>query len=394
MVTKSKSEIKSSEELIQKMEAARGSKIISYILGDRAISFPMINLPQVQMAEDAIRPMYDHLLKLGKQEKIDLFIYSRGGDVSVPWRIVSMFREFCEEFSVIVPYRAHSAATLVSIGADKIIMGKKGELGPIDPALTRVEQGKPPMAIAAEDVNSYLSLVKEKANLNDQQAVSQMMSILAQQVSPVFLGTIHRTNSHIRLVARKLLSSRKEKVDENKLNSLISTLTEQIYFHGHGIGRREARDIDLPVVNAEDIGVGFEEDVWNLYRNYEEYLNLQDPIDAHDDFQANDEVVLKNQPLAVIESSTQRHEYRASMKLKQMRNIPQNLQINASLNLQVPQSPSSGQQPVSAPQNLMQTLLEQIQSMIPQIVKNEVARQSPVAGYSIELHSGKWSKVK
>ncbi|MDG6930041.1 MAG: hypothetical protein JRN10_02165 [Nitrososphaerota archaeon] len=393
MAIKPESEIKYSEELIQKMEAARGSKIISYVLGDRAISFPMINMPQVQMAEDAIRPMYDHLLKLGKQEKIDLFIYSRGGDVSVPWRIVSMFREFCEEFSVIVPYRAHSAATLVSIGADKIIMGKKGELGPIDPLLTRVENGKPTM-VAAEDVNSYLSLVKEKANLNDQQAVSQMMSILAQQVSPVFLGTIYRTNSHIRLVARKLLSSRKEKVDENKLNSLINTLTEQIYFHGHGIGRREARDIGLPVVNAEEIDAGFEQDIWNLFINYEEYLNLQDPIDLHDDFQAKDEAILRNQPLGIIESSTQRHEYKTSMKFKQIKSIPSNLQINVSLNLQAPQFPSPEQQPTPAQQNMMQTLLRQIQSIIPQIVRDEVVRQSPVAGYTIELFSGKWSKVK
>lgn len=394
MVTKSKTTTRSSVGLIRKMEEARGSKIISYVLGDRAISFPMINPPQVQMAEDAIRPLYDHLLKIGKQEKIDLFLYSRGGDVSVPWRIVSMFREFCDEFSVIVPYRAHSAATLVSIGADKIIMGKKGELGPIDPALTRVEQGKPPMAIAAEDVNSYLSLVKEKANLNDQQAVSQMMSILAQQVSPVFLGTIHRTNSHIRLVARKLLSSRKEKVDENKLISLISTLTEQIYFHGHGIGRREARDIDLPVENAEEVGVGFEDDVWKLYRNYEEYLSLQEPIDVHDNLQTSDEVVLQNQPLAIIESSALRHEYRASVKFKQVRNIPPNLQVNASINLQVPQSTNQGQQPTPVPQNLLQGLLVQIQSMIPQIVKNEVARQSLVTGYSIEVHSGRWTNVR
>jgi hypothetical protein len=43
------------------------------------------------IAEDAVRPLYDHLLAIGKVERLDLFLYSRGGDISVPWRIVSMF---------------------------------------------------------------------------------------------------------------------------------------------------------------------------------------------------------------------------------------------------------------------------------------------------------------
>jgi hypothetical protein len=32
-----------------------------------------------------------------------------------------MIREFCDEFNVLIPYKAHSAATLLSLGADTII---------------------------------------------------------------------------------------------------------------------------------------------------------------------------------------------------------------------------------------------------------------------------------
>lgn len=39
-----------------------------------------------------------------------------------------------------VPYKAHSAATLIAIGCDEIVMGSKSELGPIDPALNRIHQ--------------------------------------------------------------------------------------------------------------------------------------------------------------------------------------------------------------------------------------------------------------
>jgi len=36
----------------------------------------------------------------------------------------------------LVPFRANSSATLLALGADTIILGQQGELGPIDPSMT------------------------------------------------------------------------------------------------------------------------------------------------------------------------------------------------------------------------------------------------------------------
>lgn len=207
------------DKLIQEIEQKRGSRVIVYFTGDR---HPF----GARIAEDAVRPLYDHLLDLkfeGENRKIDLFLYSRGGDVGVPWRIVSMIREFCDEFNVLIPYRAQSAATLLSLGADTIIMGKKAELGPIDPTLVKTtiaETAIPPQEIAVEDVNSFLSFVKERANINDQDAVAQILNGLISQIGPLTLGNVSRQHYHIRLVARKLLTSRKEKIDEEKISTV------------------------------------------------------------------------------------------------------------------------------------------------------------------------------
>lgn len=120
-------------QIIKGIEQSRRSQIIVYFTGDRK---PFGS----RIAEDAVRPIYEHLLnlQLGKEIKsIDLFLYSRGGDVSVPWRIATMIREFGKEFNLLIPYKAQSAATLLSLGADNIVMTKKAELGPIDPTLVR-----------------------------------------------------------------------------------------------------------------------------------------------------------------------------------------------------------------------------------------------------------------
>ena len=375
------------KELIEKIEEKRQSKVIVYFTGDRR---PF----GAQIAEDAVRPLYDHLLSLEFKEdkkRIDLFLYSRGGDVSVPWRIVSMIREFCDEFNVLIPYRAQSAAALLSMGADNIIMGKKAELGPIDPTLVKATIGEtaaPPQEIAVEDVNSFLSFVKERANINDQDAVASILGSLINQIGPLTLGSVNRQHHHIRLVARKLLTSRKEKLDEEKISSIIETLTEKIYSHGHAIGRREAKDIGLPVKYPDD---DLENLMWELYLKYEEFLKLREPVHPEILLKDKEQHQIEDMPIAVIESSKKLHIFKTNIELKKKRNIPPNPQININLGLQLPPEISPQQIPHQA-QQILNQILNQISQIIPNVVQQEIVRQSPVIGIEGKAYGGKWTE--
>ena len=375
------------KELIEKIEEKRQSKVIVYFTGDR---HPF----GARIAEDAVRPLYDHLLSLEFREdkkRIDLFLYSRGGDVSVPWRIVSMIREFCDEFNVLIPYRSQSAATLLSMGADNIIMGKKAELGPIDPTLVKATIGEtaaPPQEIAVEDVNSFLSFVKERANINDQDAVASILGSLINQIGPLTLGSVNRQHHHIRLVARKLLTSRKEKLDEEKISSIIETLTEKIYSHGHAIGRREAKDIGLPVKYPDD---DLENLMWELYLKYEEFLKLREPVHPEILLKDKEQHQIEDIPIAVIESSKKLHIFKTNIELKKKRNIPPNPQININLGLQLPPGISPQQIPHQA-QQILNQILNQISQIIPNVVQQEIVRQSPVIGIEVKAYGGKWTE--
>jgi hypothetical protein len=375
-----------SKELIKQIQNIRGSKLISYITGDR-------QLANARIAEDAVRPLYDHLLSIGKNQKIDIFLYSRGGSVSVPWRIVTMFREFCDELSILVPYKAHSAATLISLGADKIIMGKKAELGPIDPTLVKVMTGETtgsPQEISVEDVNSYISFIKERANISDQSALAQVVSILANNLTPLTLGSVNRENSHIRLVARKLLTSIVEKLDEAKINSIIETLTEKIYSHGHAIGRKEAQEIGLPVEIPEDY---LEKALWGLYSEYEETLKLNDPLDAIALLLGKEEEHLDNIPVAIIESENKLHTVHINIDLKRKRQVPPSPQINLNVGLNLPPNIKLEDIPQQA-QQLLQQMINQITKDIPQLIQQEINRQSPEIGIDIRAYGGKWLEQK
>ncbi len=374
--------------LIGEIEKLRGSRVVVYFTGDRK---PIGS----RIAEDAVLPLYKHLLASAEAappvQKIDLFLYSRGGDVSVPWRIITMIREFCEEFHVLIPYKAHSAATMISLGADRIVMGKKAELSPIDPTLVRAIVGEatvPPPEISVEDVSSYISFMRERANINDQAALAQVVSQLANHLTPLTLGSVNRQYSHIRLVARKLLTSRKEKIDEDRIGTIIDALTEKMYSHGHAIGRREAAELGLSVDKPDDI---LETLIWRLYQEYEILLKLDEPIDPEELLitKNKEEHSEENIALAVIESVPRLDVFEISSIFRRKRQIPPNPQININLNLGLPAGIDPTQLPANF-QQIVQQLLGQITQAIPQIVQREVLRQSPIIGIEGRTYGGKW----
>jgi len=375
-------------KLIRNIQKQRGSKVFVYFTGDR-LPFPS------QVAEDAVLPLYKHLLALkedeSKTERIDLFLYTRGGDVSVPWRIVTMIREFCSDFSVLIPYKAHSAGTMIALGADRIVMGKKAELSPIDPTLVRAGKGEatvPPPEISVEDVSSYISFMRERANITDQSALAQVVSQLASNLTPLTLGSVNRQYSHIRLVARKLLTSRKEKIEESRIGSVIEALTEKMYSHGHAIGRMEATELGLPVDKPDD---NLETLIWNLYQEYERLLQLAEPIDPEELFtkENKEEHAIDNIPIATIETIPKVDVFELNAIFRRKRQIPPNPQININMNLGLP----PGIDPTKLSQNFQQTvqqLMGQIAQAAPQMVQQEIIRQSPIVGIEGRTFGGKW----
>ena len=302
-----------------------------------------------------------------------------------------MFREFCDELSVIIPYKAYSATTLISLGADSIIMGKKAELGPIDPTLEKgfsAENAGPPEQISVEDVNSFISFVRERGHITDQDAMAQIMCLLANQITPLALGSVNRTNSHIRLVARKLLTARKEKLEEAKISSIIETLTEKMYSHGHAIGRKEALEIGLPVKVPDE---QLETIIWQLYLEYEQLLKLNEPVDPVLTLLEKEYEHFADVPMGIIESENLLHCFKAQIDLKKRRQVPPSPQVNLNVNLSLPPNIKPEEIPQQA-QQILQQMLQQVTQGIPLLVQREIIRQSPETGFESRAYGGRWLK--
>ncbi len=384
---------KERQDIIKKLEGLRGSRVITLVTGDRAVA-------PTAIADDCLRPLYDHLLSVAKDrnpEKIDLILYTRGGFVETPWKIVTKIRQFCQQFTVIIPYRAHSAGTMIAIGADTILMSPMSELGPIDPFLQiRPEGGKPvPFLIpdlGVEDVAAYISFLKERAGITDQDALTNNVKALAEHITPTLLGRVERIYSHIRVVARKLLALCNPPLAEATITNIIEALTEKMYAHGHGISIDEARSIGLRV---EDMPKDVEKAVWDLYLDYENGLHLNanpDPYSYFPNDAAN--VYEENGALGVLmESAGLAHAFQGTIRIERVRKMPPQININLNFPLNLPPTV----QPQTLPQQIqaiIQQILQQAAQELQGMIQAEIARQAPTEAVGARWVGGTWQQIQ
>jgi hypothetical protein len=189
-------------------------------------------------------------------------------------------------------------------------------------------------------------------------------------------------------VARKLLTSRKEKLDEAKINSIIETLTEKIYSHGHAIGRKEAQEIGLPIEMPEE---PLENALWDLYLEYEKFLQLAEPFDPLVTLTEKEEEHLEKIPIAIIESENKTHVFTTRVDFKRRRQVPSNPQINLNLGLNLPPNIRPEEIPQQV-QQILHQMTNQMAQKVQQLVQQEIVRQSPEIGIDIKVYGGKWEE--
>jgi hypothetical protein len=264
------------QNLIKEIEKIRNSRVITYITSDR--QGPV----SARVAMDIVPIFSAQLRKIGKVPKIDLFLYSTGGDTMVPWRMVSMIREYCDTFSVLIPYKSHSAATMIALGADEIVMTDLAELSPIDPSTANVFNPSDPanpqnkIPISVEDVMAYFDLAQSKFGIKSDTELAKIFNKFVEanpQVHPLALGNVNRIHNLIRMLAKSLLRSHKKRMDDNEIATIVDYFTEKLYSHQYFIGRREARE-DLGLKNVVNADGDLAKSMAELYEEYKAQMGL------------------------------------------------------------------------------------------------------------------------
>lgn len=249
------------KELYRKIEEQRERPLICYVTSVR----PGLS---GNMAGDAIEHIIDQIRVIPKdQEAIDFLIISNGGDPITSLRTISLLRERFKHISAILPYVAYSAATILSLGADEIIMHPYSNLGPVDPQLTVAKQtdSGPPaqLQFSSEDIRNYIEFVKADVGITDQDHLTTAFNALAKEVGPIPIGSAKRSQQLSLSLSEKMLETHMD--DKSKAVAISKALNSSYYHHGYAVGRTEARNIGLNVVYPNET---LEELMWAVWADY------------------------------------------------------------------------------------------------------------------------------
>lgn len=244
-----------------------------------------VGSPNSSISSDDIAPFGSMLSTIGKVENLDLMIHSPGGNGVVAEKIVEMCRNHCKKhFRVIVPNMAKSAATLIALGADEIVMGDSSELGPIDPQKIINVGGVLQQISAQSFIQARKKLLKDLQELRKkgQDTTGILQQLAFSSMDPAFILECEREVEFAKDFVKKRMPGGmlKEKFSSLSLTQRTRkasniarnlTSTNKRFIHGRMIGPAECNTIGLNITELKQEDSDWEK-IFELYVRAEVFI--------------------------------------------------------------------------------------------------------------------------
>lgn len=222
--------------LLQQVAASLGGPLITYW-----------NSPQGSVCQNDVVALYELLEKTGKHELIYLLIKSSGGDGRASLRLVNLLRQYCNRLIALVPLECASAATMITLGADEIMMGPMAYLTPVDTSLTHdlspLDRDNARVSVSLNELTRVIGLWRAE----QAESKENPYKALFQYVHPLVIGAVDRAESLSIMLCKSLLAYHID--DEARADAIARTLNSKYPSHSYPILFEEAQSIGLKVTH-------------------------------------------------------------------------------------------------------------------------------------------------
>jgi hypothetical protein len=120
------------------------------------------NNPRGSVCPNDVIALYEVLGKLGHQKTLYLFLKSGGGSGQSSLRIVSLLRQHCDRLIAVIPLECASAATMIALGSDQVLMGPRAYLTAVDTslnhALSPVDRDNDRVSVSLDELTRVIRL--------------------------------------------------------------------------------------------------------------------------------------------------------------------------------------------------------------------------------------------
>lgn len=200
--------------------------------------------------------------------RIALLIQSPGGNPQAAYQIARLLNKRCGGFCAIIADYAKSAATLLALGADQILMADQAELGPLDaqiidfdreqrvPALDEVQALDRLFATSITAVDDAMTLLTQRTLRRTDAILPHAVRFVADMMRPLFEkidAVQYSQRSRMLKVAEeyavRLLNPHYSPQDAQQIATHLVTNYPD---HGFVIDHDEARNVGLKIVAPTD----------------------------------------------------------------------------------------------------------------------------------------------
>lgn len=199
--------------------------------------------------EDGVDRLYIALASMGHVASLDLLLSTRGGHALSAFRCGRMLQGCSDHLRVIVPRRARSAGTLLSLAAEEIVLGRCAELGPLDATVSidnsaRASEGR----WSTEDLRALRDLCgdEEWIALRPARAETEDWDSWHHGLSFAAITQIYRAERLVEQLAIDLLTQR-AKMSAGAAEQTVQRLLHGYHSHDFPIFREEAAALGLNV---------------------------------------------------------------------------------------------------------------------------------------------------
>jgi Serine dehydrogenase proteinase len=224
-----------------------------------------IDTSEEGISRDDILGFADLLHNVVSHQPLDLLLHTGGGDIDATEKIIKMVRAVAgnAEFRIIVPDMAKSAGTLMTFGADQVLMSDTSELGPIDPQIPHVGASG---ELRRLSVLTYIKAYEEWKAILDANGNDVTACIMMSKLDPATLRHYRFVADRARNLAENLLKQGMFRLVPGNYTQIPADFMNLDHFSTHGqvIDAQDALRIGLSI-EVLDRRSELWDAIWTLY---------------------------------------------------------------------------------------------------------------------------------
>jgi hypothetical protein len=221
---------------------------LSQKLGEPVITY--WNSSKGSICQSDVAPLYAVLRNLGQIDRLSLFLKSDGGSGQASLRMVNLLRQYVKHLTVLTPLECQSAATMLALGADRILMGPLAQLSAVDTSLTHdlspIDRDNDRVSVSNDELLRVVRLWTEQSKGSTANPYESLFSY----VHPLVIGAVDRSSALSTRICEEILSYHMD--DKARAREISNNLNAGYPSHNYPITLREAKRIGLNVEAMDD----------------------------------------------------------------------------------------------------------------------------------------------